>query len=93
MLAFVDRAFVAPSRPTNPSLARELGFLISDTSCLDPPRRSQQIDSHGSIKSRNTSHIVQNHSVPQAFVVGKELRLFVDEKSYAHEPKSLNIKK
>ena len=60
MLAFVDRASVAPARPTNPGLARELGFLISDTFCLVPPRRSPG---------------------------RKTLRLFFDEKYYAHRHK------
>ena len=32
MIAFVDRASVAPARPMNPSLVRELGFFISRAS-------------------------------------------------------------
>ena len=44
MLAYVDRALVAPARSMNPSLARELGFLCSANSfCLILLRRSQQI--------------------------------------------------
>lgn len=92
MLAPVVRASVAPARPMNPSLARELGFLISDTSCLNSPRRSQQIDSYGSIKSQNTPRTVQNR--PAEFSCSeKHSDCSLTENIMRTSTKFMNIKK
>ncbi len=56
MVAVLIGQSVAPARPMNPSLARELGFLLSDTSCLIPLRPTQQVDFHGSVSPGNATY-------------------------------------